>query len=77
MGRSRATAWLSLQARSVGLFGTRLSRFGLGVAALLLASVFFLPIAALLAWLIVVSITMMRRHTVAVRPLDASASPAR
>jgi hypothetical protein len=56
-----SVARLSGQARSAGLFGKKLMIFGLVVSVVLLGAVLFVPIAALLIWLIVVSITMIRR----------------
>jgi hypothetical protein len=53
-------ACVSLQSRAAGLFGTGMLRFSLVVAVLLLASVAFLPIVALLIWLIVVTVVLMR-----------------
>ncbi len=51
---------LSAQARSVGLFGTKIFAFSLIVAVVLLASLAFLPILAFLIWVIVVVVTLMR-----------------
>lgn len=53
-------ACLSVQAHSVGIFGKRLLRFSLAVGVVLLASFAFLPIAALLVWLIVVAVSLLR-----------------
>jgi hypothetical protein len=55
---------LSVQARSVGLFGTVMFVFSLVVAAFLLGSLFFLPILALLIWVIVVAIVLIWRKPV-------------
>jgi hypothetical protein len=52
---------LSVQARAAGIFGTRLTRFSVAVAVVLLASVVFLPIVALLVWLVAVTVTLTRR----------------
>jgi hypothetical protein len=51
---------LSIQGRAAGIFGARLARFSVAVAVVLLASVAFAPIAALLAWLIAVTLTLTR-----------------
>jgi hypothetical protein len=63
LAASLSVACLSLQARSAGLFGKRLTRFSLVVAVLLLGSVAFVPILALLAWLIVVTVALGRSST--------------
>jgi hypothetical protein len=65
-------ACVSVQARSAELFSRRLTRFSLVVAVLLLGSVAFVPILALLIWLIVVAVALTRATTVR-RP--ASAAP--
>lgn len=52
---------LAVQARRAGLFGRRMAVFTWIVAALLLLSYLFLPIIALMAW-IVVAIVGARRH---------------
>ena len=74
-------ASLSVQARAAGIFGARLARFSLAVAVVLLASVAFLPIAALPIWLVAVTVTLTRRAPAksAVRPAAANepAAPAR
>ena len=49
-------ACLSVQAHTAGLFGKRLLWFAFVVSVVLLASFAFLPIAALLVWLIVVAV---------------------
>lgn len=56
-------ACLSVQAHSAEFFGRGMLRFSLAVAVLLLASVAFVPIIALLAWLIVVAVRLMRSST--------------
>jgi MFS family permease len=56
-------ASMSVQARAAGVFGTRLWRFSLVVAVALIASLAFLPILALLVWLIVVTIALRRSDT--------------
>ena len=53
-------ACLSVQAHTAGLFGKRLLWFSLVVSVVLLASFAFLPIAALLVWLIVVAVSLLR-----------------
>ncbi len=58
---------LSAQARAAGLFGTGLWRFSLVVSIALLASVAFLPILALVIWLLVVTVTLRRVDGSAVR----------
>ena len=54
-------ATVSGQARSAGVFSARLSRLGL-VVAVLFASVAFVPILALLVWLVVVTVTLIRER---------------
>jgi hypothetical protein len=53
-------ACLGIQAHTAGIFGTRLRAFSLVVAVILLASLEFIPIAALLIWLLVVGIALLR-----------------
>lgn len=53
-------ACLSAQARAAGIFGARVARFSLAVAVVLLASVAFVPIVALLVWLVAVTVTLNR-----------------
>ena len=53
-------ACLSVQARAAGIFGVRLTRFSLAVAVVLLASVAFVPILALLVWLVTVTVSVHR-----------------
>jgi uncharacterized membrane protein YjfL (UPF0719 family) len=53
-------AVISRQARVAGMFGRRLEVFGYVVAMILLASLLFAPIVALLAWLVVVAIRLLR-----------------
>lgn len=67
-------ACLSVQARAAGVFGRKLSRFSQIVAVILLASVLFVPIVALLIWLVVVAITLMRTET-APAPTAKNADP--
>jgi hypothetical protein len=56
-------ASLSVQARTAGVMTTRMMRFSLVVSVVLLASVAFVPILALVAWLIIVAATMIRNAT--------------
>ena len=56
-----AVAGLSLQAHRAGLFGRPMQVFGIVVALILLASLAFIPIAALLVWLVVAAIVLVRR----------------
>ena len=53
-------AFLSVQAHAAGIFGTRMRAFGIVVAVVLLASLEFLPIVALLIWLVVAAIVLLR-----------------
>ena len=55
-----AVAFLSVQARSAEIFGRKLTIFGLVVALVLLGAIAFVPIVALLIWLVIASITLMR-----------------
>jgi hypothetical protein len=55
-----SVAAISLQARAANLFSHRMTVFGCVVAVILLASIAFVPIVALLAWLVVVAITLLR-----------------
>lgn len=74
-------ACLSVQARAAGIFGARLGRFSLAVAVVLLASVVFLPIVALLIWLVAVTVTLNRaaptKSAVMSTTADDPAAPAR
>ncbi|HWY89260.1 MAG TPA: hypothetical protein VNY31_01175 [Solirubrobacteraceae bacterium] len=63
LAASLSIACLSLQARSAGVFSPRLTKFSLVVAVLLLGSVAFVPILALLIWLIVVTVALRRSST--------------
>ncbi|HEY4347563.1 MAG TPA: hypothetical protein VGM80_08230 [Gaiellaceae bacterium] len=54
-------ACVSIQARGAAIFGRKLTIFSLVVAVVLLASFAFVPILALLAWLIVTAITLVRQ----------------
>ena len=51
---------LSVQARAAGIFSMRFARFSVAVAVVLLASVAFLPILALLVWLVAVTVRLTR-----------------
>jgi hypothetical protein len=62
-----SVACLSVQGRRSELFGRRMMIFGLIVAVILLASLAFIPIAALLIWLVVTAIVLIRRKTIAVQ----------
>jgi hypothetical protein len=55
-----SVALLAAQARRAGLFGSRLTSFSFVVAVLLLASVAFVPIVALLIWSLVVAVGLLR-----------------
>jgi hypothetical protein len=54
---------VSRQARLAGIFGKGLSRFSFVVAIVLLASVAFVPILALVIWLVVVTVKLVRSET--------------
>jgi hypothetical protein len=60
-----SVACLSVQGRHAGLFGRKMMIFGLIVAVILLASLAFIPIVALLIWLVVTAIVLIRRPTIA------------
>lgn len=62
-----SVASLSVQAHATGVFGTKMRTFGLVVAVVLLASVLFVPIVALLAWLVVVAIRWIRDPNLGLR----------
>jgi hypothetical protein len=64
-----SVACLSTQAHAAGLFGQKMKVFGLVVAVTLLAAITFVPIAALLVWLLVTSVTLIRRDGTAARPV--------
>jgi hypothetical protein len=55
-----SVATVSTQARAAGLFGTSLWRFSLAVAVVLLASIAFAPILALVVWLLIVTLALKR-----------------
>jgi hypothetical protein len=56
-----AVAVLSVQGHAAGVFGTRMRAFGVIAAVVLLLSPLFIPIIALLAWVLTVAITWIRR----------------
>jgi hypothetical protein len=56
-----SVASLSRQGRAAGILSRRVATFGLVVAVIILASVAFVPIAALWIWAIVVTIQLGRR----------------
>jgi hypothetical protein len=60
LAASVSIACLSVQARAAGLFGARMFRFSLLVAVVLLAAAVFIPIVALLIWLVVVAVSLRR-----------------
>jgi hypothetical protein len=51
---------MALQARAAGVFGPKLFAFSLVVAVLLLGALAFVPILALLAWCVVVGVSLSR-----------------
>lgn len=67
-----AVAMLSVQARRAGLFGPKLTGFGVVVAVILLASLAFVPIVALMAWLVVTAVILIRRSSAVAQPGRAS-----
>jgi hypothetical protein len=62
-------ACLSIQSRAAGTMTTRMMRFSLGVAVVLLGSLAFIPIIALLIWLLAVAVPLIRRPAPEQRPL--------
>jgi len=60
-----SVAQLSLLARSAGVFGRKLMVLGLVVAVVLLGANAFVPIVALLVWLVIASITLLRKRPTA------------
>jgi hypothetical protein len=56
-------AWLSVAARRVGVLGPRLAWTGVAVAVVLLAAIEFIPIVALLLWVLVASVWLLRHDT--------------
>ena len=69
-------AYLSVRARSAGFFGKKLMVFSLVVSVVLLGAVVFVPIVALLIWLIVVTIVFMGKNAAAMPTTRAPALPA-
>ena len=67
---------VSAQARAAGLFGTRMRRFSVAVAVVLVAAVFFVPILALLLWVVVTTVVLAREpgQALAVRPASSPSS---
>jgi hypothetical protein len=63
-----AVAGLSVQAYRAGIFGRKMEVFGIAVAVILLASLAFLPIIALLIWVVVTAIVLIRHRTLAEQP---------
>ena len=55
-------AGVSRQARRARLFGVRLSRFSIAAAIVLLASIAFVPIVALMIWVVAVTVTLTRNE---------------
>ena len=62
-------ACLSVQARAAGVMTTRMMRFSLIVSVVLLGSIAFIPIVALVIWLLLVAIPLIRRPAPGERPL--------
>jgi len=60
-----AVASLALQARAAGAFSTGMTIFSLIVAGITVFSFQFFPVLAPLAWALAVSITLIRRPTLA------------
>jgi hypothetical protein len=56
-----AVATLSIQGHAAGVFGPRMRTGGVIAAGLLILSPLFIPIVALLAWVLTVAITWIRR----------------
>ncbi len=67
-----SVAGLSLQGRRSGLFGRKMMVFGLLVAVVLLASLAFIPIVALLVWLVVTAVVLIRSPAIAVESSTAT-----
>lgn len=65
---------MSVQARSAGVFSRRMSRFSLVVAVVLLGSAAFVPIVALLIWLVVVAVALVRSSPVGASPASSTDS---
>lgn len=62
-------ACLSVQARAAGVMTTRMMRFSLAVSVVLLGSIAFIPIVALMIWLLLVATPLIRHATPEKRPL--------
>jgi hypothetical protein len=62
-------ACLSVQARAARIMSTRMMRFSLIVAVVLLGSLAFIPIIALMIWLVIVAIPLIRHPAPEQRPL--------
>jgi hypothetical protein len=58
-----AVATLSLQGHAAGVFGARMRAAGILTALVLTLAILFIPITALLAWVLVVSVMWIRRPT--------------
>lgn len=58
-----AVATLSIQGKAAGIFGPRMRAAGIATAVALLVSILFVPIIALLAWVLVAAIMWIRRPT--------------
>jgi hypothetical protein len=69
MRTALSIACLSVQARAAGVMTTPMMRFSLVVSVVLLGSLAFLPVIALMVWLLVVAIPLIRRPASAERPL--------
>ncbi|HEX3542020.1 MAG TPA: hypothetical protein VHT75_16430 [Acidimicrobiales bacterium] len=67
LAASFSVACLSRQGRAAGVLSRRVATFGLVVAVVILASVAFLPIAALWIWAIVITIQLGRRPALQAR----------
>lgn len=60
LAASLSVACLSVMAHSTGVIGRRTSWFGLLVALVLLGAIAFLPIGALVLWVVVVAVVLLR-----------------
>jgi hypothetical protein len=60
-----SVACLSVQGYRLGLFGPKTRIFGIAVGVVLLASIAFIPIIALLIWAVVMAIRSLRRDAAA------------
>ena len=65
---SLAILSVSIQAHAAGVFGTKLLALSVLVAVVLLAAFLFVPIIALMLWLVVVAVVLVRRPEVDVVP---------